>query len=273
VLPVVETKAASNVGPTTATLNGAVNPRGGETKYYFEYGMTTSYGTKTAEASAGSSTSAAEEAQAVTGLAANTTYHLRLVATNEGGTSYGQDAAFTTTQLPPPPTVTKLKPTSGPTGGGTSVTITGTNLTGATAVKFGETSAAAFKVVSDTSITATAPAEQAGIVDVTVTTPGGTSALSTADRFHFAPTITSVRPNTGSTAGGTTVTVNGEGFALGATATKFKFGTTTGTSVNCTSSTRCTVISPAHEAGVVAIKATVNNATSAATAADKFTYS
>src|ERR1019366_5489098 len=73
------------------------------------------------------------------------------------------------------PVVTGVSPTSGPTAGGTSVTVTGTNFTGATAVKFGTTSATTFTVNSATSITATAPAGAAGTVDVTVTATGGTS--------------------------------------------------------------------------------------------------
>jgi hypothetical protein len=172
-----------------------------------------------------------------------------------------------------PPTVTKLKPNTGPVAGGTSVSITGANLTGATAVKFGSTAATSFKVNSATSITAVSPAETAGTVDVTVTTPGGTSAISSADHFTFVPTVTGLSPNAGSKAGGTKVTVTGTGFALGKTATIFKFGTTLGKSVNCTSTTTCAVVSPAHAAGTVDVKATVNNVSSAKVLADRFAYS
>ena len=52
-----------------------------------------------------------------------------------------------------------------------------------------------------------------------MTTPGGTSAISTKDHFKFLPTVTGVSPNTGSKAGGTSVTITGTGFALGKTAT------------------------------------------------------
>ena len=48
--PTVETKAATSLSETGATLNGLVNPNGAETKYSFEYRTTESYGTKTAEA-------------------------------------------------------------------------------------------------------------------------------------------------------------------------------------------------------------------------------
>ena len=78
------------------------------------------------------------------------------------------------------------------------VTITGTVLTGATAVSFGGTAATHMTVVNDTIVTATAPAHAAGAVDVTITTPGGTSAKSPADQYTYvaAPTITTVAPTT-----------------------------------------------------------------------------
>ncbi len=83
-----------------------------------------------------------------------------------------------------PPTVTSIDPSSGPAGGGTTVTITGTGLTGATAVSFGGTAAASFAVSSGTQISAVSPAGT-GTVDVTVTGPSGTSATSSADLFTF----------------------------------------------------------------------------------------
>jgi hypothetical protein len=173
------------------------------------------------------------------------------------------------------PTVTKLKPTKGPVTGGTSVTITGTNFTGATAVKFGSTNASSFGVKTVkgvTSITTVSPAEAAGTVDVTVTTPAGTSAISSADRFGFLPTVSGLSPNSGSQVGGTSVTITGTGFVLGTTATKVNFGQAAAESVDCTSTTECTVVSPAHAAGTVDVKATVNKVTSAKAAADQFTY-
>jgi alpha-tubulin suppressor-like RCC1 family protein len=173
----------------------------------------------------------------------------------------------------PPPVVTAVKPKQGPVNGGTTVTVTGSDLTGATAVKFGSTSAASFKVNSATSITAVSPAELAGRVDVTVTTTWGTSPISLADRFKFAPTVTGLSPTTGSSAGGTSVTVSGTGFVVGTTATKLRFGTALATSVNCGSTTSCKVLSPAHAVGRVDVRATVNKVTSSRNRpADQFTY-
>ncbi len=83
-----------------------------------------------------------------------------------------------------PPAVAGLTPTSGPAAGGASVKIFGSNLDGATSVKFGGTPAI-FTVDSPGQITATAPAATAGTVDVTVTSPGGTSPVSAADKYTF----------------------------------------------------------------------------------------
>jgi subtilisin family serine protease len=83
-----------------------------------------------------------------------------------------------------PALVSEVSPGSGPAGGGTQVTITGANLARATGVAFGS-AAAAFTVNSPTSITATAP-PGSGTVEVTVTTPAGSSAATQADRFTYS---------------------------------------------------------------------------------------
>ncbi len=94
--PTATTEAATNVGEAEAILNGLVNPNGAETKYYFEYGTTTSYGTKTAEVSLGAGTSSLEESKTIAGLALGVTYHFRIVATNGYVTTHGEDRTFTT---------------------------------------------------------------------------------------------------------------------------------------------------------------------------------
>ena len=181
--------------------------------------------------------------------------------------------AFTYTAAPIPPTVTGISPTTGLLAGGTTVTITGAGLTGATAVNFGSTAGTSFTVNSDTQITALSPAHAAGVVDVTVTTPVATSATSTADQFTYTtvttPTITGISPTSGVVAGGTIVTVNGTGFT-GATAVNF--GTTPGTGLAVNSGTQITVTSPAHTAGIIDITVTTSAGTSAISAADQFTY-
>ncbi|MHB8691511.1 MAG: IPT/TIG domain-containing protein, partial [Solirubrobacteraceae bacterium] len=94
-----------------------------------------------------------------------------------------------------PPSVSAVDPRSGPTSGGTPVTITGSNFTGATSVTFGPTAATNLTVVSDTQITASDPAGS-GTVDVTVTTPAARSLIVPADQFTYtsssvsAPAVT-----------------------------------------------------------------------------------
>lgn len=77
-----------------ATLRSQLNPRGAEATAFFEYGLTTSYGSTTAATLAGTDTNEALFAQAVSGLAPNTTYHYRVVVTNEFGRIDGADVSF-----------------------------------------------------------------------------------------------------------------------------------------------------------------------------------
>ncbi len=96
--PAVVTGAASQVTQTTATLAGTVNPNGGDvTSCVIEYGTSLPSGSSVAcSPSPGSGTSAVAVTGAVTGLAANTTYQYRVIATNAGGTGTGASESFTT---------------------------------------------------------------------------------------------------------------------------------------------------------------------------------
>ena len=94
--PAVLTGPAQNVGPTTATATGAVDPRGRATRWYFEYGTSTRYGSRTPARNAGSGVGARAVAEPLAGLAVGTVYHFRLVAESDAGTSRGADVAFTT---------------------------------------------------------------------------------------------------------------------------------------------------------------------------------
>ena len=117
--PVAVTGAASGVGPTGATVGGTVNPNGQPTNWYVEYGTTTGYGSKTATTDAGSGTSSKSVSAALTGLTAGKTYHFRLVATSDAGTTTGSDASFVTAE---PPAVTTSAASS---VGSTSATLNG----------------------------------------------------------------------------------------------------------------------------------------------------
>ncbi len=101
--PDATTQPAHDLAPTHATLTGLVDPHHSQTRYFFEYGPTTAYGTSipaTQDADAGSGNGPGDVAQHVAGLTPSTTYHFRLVAVNQVGTSTGADQAFTTTVAP-----------------------------------------------------------------------------------------------------------------------------------------------------------------------------
>jgi hypothetical protein len=167
------------------------------------------------------------------------------------------------------PAVTAVSPNSGPTAGGTTVTITGTGLVGATDVTFGTTPATGFTINSATSITATVPSGT-GTADIHVTTAGGASATSGGDQFSYvvAPTVTAVSPNNGPTAGGTTVTITGTGLVG---ATEVTFGTTAATDFTIHGATSITATAPAGT-GTVDVHVSTTGGTSAASGGDQFTY-
>jgi VCBS repeat protein len=98
VAPRSTTQPASGVLRAEATLNATVNPGGAWSTYYFEYGPTTSYGTRTPAIAkaAGATTTEVAVRQAISGLDPKTTYHFRVVATNGKGTAYGADQTFST---------------------------------------------------------------------------------------------------------------------------------------------------------------------------------
>ncbi|HEY2665905.1 MAG TPA: IPT/TIG domain-containing protein, partial [Actinomycetota bacterium] len=253
----VTPNSGSTAGGTAVTitgtgLTGATSVRFGATNASFTVGSATSI---TATAPAG---------------AAGT---VDVTVTTPAGTSATSGAdQFTYAAAAPVPTVTGVSPVSGSTAGGTSVVITGTGFTGASAVKFGAVAATGFTVGSATSITATAPAGAAGTVDITVTTPGGTSATGAAGAFTYvtpAPVVSGLSPTTGSTAGGASVTISGTNFTG---ATGVSFGATAAAGFTVNSATSITATSPAAPAGQVDITVTAPAGTSALVAADKFTY-
>jgi len=93
--PMVVTKPATDVTPSSATLNGTVNPNGLVTTWHFEYGSSTSYGNSTPLIQAGSGIASLDVTAALSGLTAGATYHFRLAGTNGKGASRGADMTFT----------------------------------------------------------------------------------------------------------------------------------------------------------------------------------
>jgi Protein kinase domain/IPT/TIG domain len=190
-----------------------------------------------------------------------------VTVTTSGGTATAGKFTYKAAAAPPPaaPVVTGISPSSGTTAGGTSVTISGKNLSGATGVSFGGASGS-ITADSSTSVTATSPAGS-GTVNVTVTTKGGTSATSSADRFSYvtpAPVITGVSPASGPEAGGTPVTITGKNLSG---ATEVSFGGVAG-SITADSSTQITATSPAGS-GTVNVTVTTPGGTSNT---EQFTY-
>ena len=103
--PMVVTNPATNVTSSSAILNGTVNPHGLTTSVHFQYGITTNYGFTTASHTYTGSTTQTVSPN-IHGLGPNTTYHFRLVGTNDGGTSFGNDRTFTTLVATAPPAIT-----------------------------------------------------------------------------------------------------------------------------------------------------------------------
>jgi hypothetical protein len=117
--PTATTGPATAIGATTATVTGSVVPGGQATTWYIQYGTTTSYGSETAKASAGSGTATVNITSNLASLKTGSTYHYRVVASNSAGTVHGSDAVFTT-----------LTPPAATTGAATGIGTTTATLNG-----------------------------------------------------------------------------------------------------------------------------------------------
>ena len=173
--PAASTGAATNVGDSTATLNGVINPNGRTTQYDFSFGPTNAYGSTTVLHTVKAGTKPVAVSIRLIGLTPGTTYHYRINASSSGGSGIGADRHFTTTGHSPAAVVT-----GGPTSVGKTVaTLTGViNPEGATTtwvIQYGLTAAYGMQSF---------PGTLAG-----VTTPVGVSGeltgLSPATLFHY----------------------------------------------------------------------------------------
>jgi hypothetical protein len=170
-----------------------------------------------------------------------------------------------------PPTVTSISPHGGPTAGGTSVTIFGSGFVPGAVVWFGVTRSTTVNVVSATKIVATAPAASSdGVVKVRVATAGGSSTQSVPYGYG-RPTVSSLSPHGGPTAGGTSVTIFGSGFVPGAVVW---FGVTRSTTVNVVSATKIVATAPAASSdGVVNVRVvTAGGSSTQSDAETAYTY-
>ena len=176
------------------------------------------------------------------------------------------------------PTVTSVSPALGLVTGGTKVSVKGTGFTSGTTVQFGSTPATSVTVLSSTSLSVVTPPGSPGLVDVTVTTPDGTSLVVNGDRFTYValPTVTGVSPAAGPTAGGNTVTITGTGFqnifGFPGVST-VDFGSVPASSFTVDSDTQLTATVPPGSAGTVDVTLlTWLGATTATSAADQYAY-
>ena len=103
--PIVTTNPATFIASFYARLKGSLNPDGLSTTFHFQYGTTTSYGLTTAPQTQTGDTSRPVSA-IINSLAAHTTYHFRIVASNAAGTTFGSDRTFTTLTMTGFPVVT-----------------------------------------------------------------------------------------------------------------------------------------------------------------------
>ena len=170
---------------------------------------------------------------------------------NGNGSSAALPGAFTYTATPTTPTLTSVSPTSGPTTGGTTITLTGSNFVSGATVRVAGVAATNVVFSSATQITARTPAGTAGARDVQITNPNGQSATRTGAFTYTATSTTrpsprSVSPRSGPTWGGTLITVTGSNFENGAT---IRIGGVEATSVTFVDSRTLTARTPARPVG------------------------
>jgi hypothetical protein len=171
--PAAITGPVSAVGPTAATASGTVNPNGRSTTWYFEYGPTTSYGRRTSSRSAGSGNANVQVSGSLTGLAAGTTYHYRLVALNGDGTTRGRDGVFTTPFAP-----------AAVTGSATSVTVSSATLNGAVDPN-GRSASWFFEYGTSTSYGSRTPTRSAGSGTTATGVSAAVSGLRPGRIYHY----------------------------------------------------------------------------------------
>jgi len=163
------------------------------------------------------------------------------------------------------PMLTSLSATGGPVAGGVSITISGSYLDSVTGVTFDGT-AASLGSQTFNSLVVTTPAHSAGAVNLVITNGSGSTAWPSAYTYYDPPTLASLGTVSGSTAGGTTVTLSGTNLSAASAVT---FGGTS-SSITSATSTSVDVITPAHAAGTVAVVIATPGGSASLSAA--FTY-
>lgn len=169
----------------------------------------------------------------------------------------------------PAPVVTGVTPPSGPSAGGTAVTISGSNFQSGAAVAFGSNPASNVAVVDAATITATTPAGPLGPADVTVTNPDTQTGTLTGAFTFMAPTVSAVSPVSGPSGGGTAVTLTGTNFAAGAAATIVGVPAT---GVSVASDTQISAMTGAGSPGAVGDVVVTNSDGQSGTLPNAFVY-
>ncbi len=284
--PVLTSAYTYTTGPVVTSISPTTCPTtGGQSVTINGFNLGTTLGATqvTVGGTPGIGTTATVTSVSVTGTTvtflcpalAGNSYHVVVTVAN---VSSPQTNADLLTYASTGPAITSIFPTTGPTVGGTSVTITGVNLSSPTSVTFGGV-AASFTPISATQITAVSPAHAGGAsVEVQVTTSAGTTVLTpSVDTFIYAdfgaPTITSITPVTDANACGTIipVTITGTNFTVNGSLMSLTFGGVAA-QFSVPSTTQINAILPAHAAGAVNVVVTTNSGSLSFTATNAFTY-
>ncbi|MDR3426029.1 IPT/TIG domain-containing protein, partial [Silvimonas sp.] len=191
------------------------------------------------------------------------------VTVSNGAANATLTGAFT--YLAVSPTLSTISPNTGSIAGGTVATITGAGFIPGTTVTIGGIPATV-TAVSATTITLSTPAYVSGslVKNVVVTNTAGSATLTGGFTYTAsAPTLASISPSAGPTAGGTTVTLTGTGFTPTTTVT---IGGIAATGITVNSATSITAVTPAYVSGALAVNVVVNNGVSNAVLSGGFTY-
>jgi hypothetical protein len=189
-----------------------------------------------------------------------------LTATQAGNATYVSASANANVVINAVPAVSGITPSTGSTAGGTSVTISGTNLSGATGVTIGGAACTSLSANTATSVTCLSPAGTGLNKAVVVTTASGPSTGSVSFSYN-GPSVSGISPSTGSTAGGTSVTISGSNLR---SATGITIGGNACTSPSANSDTAVTCTTPAGSAGTASV--IVSTASGSSSANTLFTY-
>jgi hypothetical protein len=186
--PTVVTTPAWALGPTSATVGGTVDPNGSSTGWWVEYGTSTGYGSRTGTRSVGSGSSPVGVSVRLEGLRPGVTYHFRLVAANDLGTTRGADRSFRTDLAP-----------SVSTGGVDGVTVSSARVNGSVNPQ-GRGTVAWFEYGATTALGSRTGDQDAGFATRATRLYGRLTGLQPATRYYYR---VAARSDAGTTVGQT----------------------------------------------------------------------